>query len=557
MQPIPVGISDFKKLREADFAFVDKSMLIADILRSGAEVTLLPRPRRFGKTLNLSMLRYFLDHRNETRNASLFEGLQVTAHPDVMKHQGRYPVVFVTFKDIKYSEFKHCESAIAKTLGHLFLDHREVITRADPKGVVKKSTEAIMDGTADFVDLSDALGLLTKLIEEGTGKKPIVLFDEYDAPIHAGYRHGYYDRIIEFMRNLLSGAFKDNPHLKTGVVTGILRVSKESIFSGFNNADVQTILDNSYARYFGFTEDEVSAFLARRGLADREEEVRTWYNGYRFGGQIIYNPWSIMKMAANPEAPLQPYWVNTSDNRLIQSLITDERAVRREDLEKLLRGELLAKVLDVDIVMNKMTAKAVWSMLTLSGYLKTETLVIDEGRFKSELTIPNKEVRLFYEESVRTWVDEQSGPQGFSPLIEALLAQDMDRLAVIFAEVVKSVLSYHDTAGNEPERVYHAFMLGLLVALRGRYRVVSNRESGFGRYDIIMIPEDERHTGIVFEFKRVEEKPPKETAKEALQQIIEREYAVELQAAGIQSIRAVGIAVDGKKTEICSALLSP
>ncbi|MDJ0841743.1 MAG: AAA family ATPase [Acidobacteriota bacterium] len=554
MQPIPIGISNFKKLRTADYAFIDKSMLIADVVRSGAEVILLPRPRRFGKTLNLSMLHHFFD-RSDPGGAVLFEGLTVCDHPDVMKHQGRYPVVFLTFKDVKFEDYDSCYQAIARIIARLFLTYKTAIEKAQPEHVDADMVHAIIDRKAHPVDLQDALALLTNLIERGTGIKPIVLLDEYDAPIHAGYRHGFYNKIISFMRNLLSGAFKDNDHLEKGVVTGILRIAKESIFSGFNNPDIHTILDEPYARHFGFTEEEVSNFLARRGLTDREAEIRSWYNGYRFGGHTVYNPWSIMKMAADPGAPLRSYWVNTSDNQLIQSLITKERAVLPEDLEILLRGDVLPKELDVNIVLNKMTSKSIWSMLTFSGYLKPETLTVDEGRYKCDLAVPNKEVRLFFEETVRNWIDEQAGPKGLSPLIQALLAEDMERLAAHFAEVVKSVLSYHDTAGSEPERVYHAFMLGLLVDLSGQYRIMSNRESGYGRYDINMIPKDQNRTGFVLEFKRVKERPAEETADEALAQIKERDYAAELRSAGVTRARAIGIAVDGKRTCISSALL--
>ncbi|MDJ0836342.1 MAG: AAA family ATPase, partial [Acidobacteriota bacterium] len=362
---IPLGISDFKELRTENYYFVDKSMLIADIMQSGAKVILLPRPRRFGKTLNMSMLQYFFDDSDPT-NADLFNGLAVCGQQDVMTRRGQYPTVFITFKDVKYETFEKCRRAMAKILGKLFLAHDEVIRRAEPRGVDKTSVDQIQAGTADGIDLQDALALLTELIHRGVGKKPIVLVDEYDAPIHAGLRYGYYDRIIGFMRNLLSGGFKDNSHLEKGVLTGILRVAKESIFSGFNNLSVSTILEEEFSNHFGFTEEEVTGVLDDFELSYKKEEVRNWYNGYRFGSHTIYNPWSIMQYthhARFPNATAGAYWVNTSDNRMIRDLALSDDGILKEDLEMLLRGDPVHKELETNIVLENMTGGAVWSLL--------------------------------------------------------------------------------------------------------------------------------------------------------------------------------------------------
>jgi len=552
---IPIGISDFKKLRTGDYYYVDKSELITDVVHSGAEIILLPRPRRFGKTINLSMLRYFFDM-TLADGATLFEGLQVARDAEVMTHCGAYPVVFLTFKDVKYSDYQSCHDVLARILAELFLDHEEVIVKAKPRGIEQTMVKTIMDGTAKTADLQGALALVTKLLHRATGKKAIVLIDEYDAPIHAGYRHVYYAEIIAFMRNLLSGAFKDNNHLEKGVVTGILRVAKESIFSGFNNPRVRTILDEEFSDRFGFTETEVARLLSDFNLQDRTAEVKRWYNGYRFGPHTIYNPWSIMQYTTDARfatAKAEPYWVNTSDNKLVHDLIVGKNAIQSEDLETLLAGGAVRKQVNTNIVLDSLKSKAVWSMLTFSGYLKAEEVL--EGRFICDLAIPNLEVRTFFEETVRDWLDEQVGGNGLEPLLNALIGENMEALAHYFSEMVVGVLSFHDSAGKEPERVYHAFLLGILVNLRGQYRVTSNRESGFGRYDVCLIPVDPKGTGFVFEFKRVEKQTLQKTAKKALEQIITRNYATELLEAGVSTIRAIGVAIDGKRARIDSRRL--
>ena len=554
---IPIGISDFQKLRENGYYYVDKSMLIADVINSGAEVTLLPRPRRFGKTINLSMLRYFFDSGGQD-GTGLFNNLKISDHAQLMQHQGAYPTLFLTLKDVKYSTYEDFFRAMADIIGQLFLDHGELLVEARPVGIEKRKVEAIRQGTAGNVDLQGALALLTKLLHRSTGQKVIVLIDEYDAPIHAGFLNGYYAEIIEFMRNFLSGAFKDNAHLQKGVVTGILRVANESIFSGFNNPRVCTLLDEAFSHHFGFTETEMEKILADFNLQHKQAEVRDWYNGYRFGSQTIYNPWSIMQYvneAADSGKRPEAYWINTSDNHLIGDLITDQNAVQPEELKCLLAGGTVDKEIDTNIVLNRLQSKSVWSMLTLSGYLKVVSNRLDADRVLHQLAIPNREVRSFFDGTVRDWLEDRVGGRGLDPLRDALLNEDMKLFGAHLAALVKGVLSFHDTAGAEPERVYHAFVLGMLVNLRGRYRVSSNRESGFGRYDLCLTPLDPNATGFIFEFKRSDELSPADTAKAALHQIVDRQYATEMRAAGIARIRAIGVAIDGKRAHVETRLL--
>jgi hypothetical protein len=400
--------------------------------------------------------------------------------------------------------------------------------------------------------------VLTKLLSQATGKQVVVLIDEYDMPIHAGHHNGYYREIVAFMRNFLSGAFKDNPHLHKGVLTGILRIAKESIFSGFNNPAVHTILDEAYAEHFGFTEDEVATTLTIFDLTDRTDEVRMWYNGYQFGTHTIYNPWAIMRYVDNarfPTSRAEPYWINTSDNLLIKRLVVGQNAVSRNDLEKLLSSEPLIKELDSNIVLEHVNARALWSMLTFSGYLKVEKITEVMNRTMHQLAIPNLEVRTFYERTIRDWLDEQAGPEGMDPLLQALLTENIEVFHHHFQEIISQVLSFHDTAGKEPEKVYHTFMLGLLVNLRGMYQVRSNRESGFGRYDISLVPNDPTHPAWLFEFKVADGQDAKTVATTALQQIIDKDYAAEARAAGAARIYAAGVAVEGKRVTIETRLL--
>ncbi|MDJ0838717.1 MAG: AAA family ATPase [Acidobacteriota bacterium] len=555
-RPVPIDISNFRKLREGNFYYVDKSLLVADVVRSGAEVILLPRPRRFGKTINLSMLHHFFDRSSED-SASLFHGLAVSRQADIMAHCGQYPTVFLSFKDVKVTDFETCYDRLASSLARLYRQHEETIAQADPRGLDKRMVEDILNGTAKTAHLQDALSLLTELLYRACGKKVMVLIDEYDTPIYAGYRYNYYDEIVAFMRDLLCGALKDNDYLQKGVMTGILRIAKESIFSGLNNLDVHTLLDEPYAQHFGFTSNEVAEVLHDAGLDDRLEEVKNWYNGYRFGSHTIYNPWSIMNLAANPGAACRPYWVNTSDNQLIHDLVTGNNAIPREALETLMQDETVEEVLETNMVLNRLNSRSIWAMLTFSGYLKPTETTIANGRFVCKLTIPNLEVRNFYEDTVTGWIEEQVGSMGLKPLTEALLAEDIPRLSDLFGNMVKGVLSYHDTGGEEPERVYHPFLLGMLIALRENYRVQSNRESGHGRYDVLVTPEDKTKTGFIFEFKTCGDKTPEEAASAALQQIQTQGYAHELWEAGLKKARAIAVAVSGKRTYLNSVVLKP
>jgi hypothetical protein len=553
----PVGYSDFKNLREQELYYVDKTLLIKKIWENPSQVLLFPRPRRFGKTLNLSMLRYFFE-KTEDSNAYLFDLLFISGQPEIMAHQGRYPLIYLTFKDVKESTWEDCLEKLKllismelRRLTHLFhksLYDEEVIQHA-----------LLLNQEAGKSLSEQALFLFMQWINRATGHKIIVLIDEYDTPIHAGHQYGYYDEVILFMRNLLSGAFKDNSCLKKGVITGVLRISKESIFTGLNNISVSSITRPEFSSYFGFTEPEVENMLNEFSV-EHPDEVKSWYNGYVFGNQVIYNPWSILNFLNSEDRQLQPFWIDSSSNDLVRDLILNGPISLRESVETLLRGESICSALPENIVLRDIAAteENIWSLLTFSGYLKALNPRQVHTRILYDLSIPNMEVLSFYEDTIQVWLRRQIGDHRLQQLLKALIQEDIAGFEQYLAEMVQTVLSYHDTSGDEPERVYHAFVLGLLVNLGSQYQVRSNRESGYGRYDMMLIPKDSRQTGFVFEFKKVNlkyDKMPKTAMKNALKQIHDRHYALELRQAGVQKILGIGVVVHKKKVWVESVML--
>jgi hypothetical protein len=398
-----------------------------------------------------------------------------------------------------------------------------------------------------------------KILHRVTGQKIIVLIDEYDTPIHAGHQYGYYDDVILFMRNLLSGAFKDNSCLKKGVITGVLRISKESIFTGLNNISVSSITRPEFSSYFGFTEPEVENMLTEFSV-EHPDEVKNWYNGYVFGNQVIYNPWSILNFLNSEDRLLQPFWIDSSSNDLVRDLILNGPGSLRESVETLLRGESISSALPENIVLRDIAAteENIWSLLTFSGYLKAVFSYQDDETTVYKLSIPNREVSIFYRQTIRIWLNKQIGDHRLQQLLKSLLREDIKSFGGYLSDMVAAILSYHDASGDEPERVYHAFVLGLFVNLGSQYQVRSNRESGYGRYDAMLIPKDSCQTGFVFEFKKVnlEDNESSETAmKSALKQIKDRNYALELRQAGVKKILGIGVVVHKKKVWVESVEL--
>jgi len=557
---IPLGLSDFKKLRENGAYYVDKSLFIKEVINRPTEVLLLPRPRRFGKTLNLSMLRYFFEKREESL-AHLFKGLFIEQDTDAMQHQGQSPVIFLSFKDCKETTAEKCFDQIRGLLNGLYLEYEALLYQELPPKE-RRNYDKITDERGNLVDLENALKFIMRWIHRQTGKRVIVLLDEYDTPIHAGHEYGYYEEIVVFMRNLLSGALKDNVDLEKGVLTGILRIAKESIFSGLNNIDILSLLRPEFQDCFGFTETEIKQLSEDFSLTDKQlAALKAWYNGYLFGDRVIYNPWSVLNFIASSDRFPRPYWINTSSNALLRDLVTHTEPGFQTQIESLLVGDSIQTPLNENIVMRDLTMRDeqdIWSLLVFSGYLKSESVGFSEDELIYDLTIPNREVRSFYRQTIRLWIQKTVGSQRLRDLLHSLTLADWKIFGKRLEEMVLSVLSYHDTAGDAPEQVYHAFVLGLLTHLSDRYIVRSNRESGYGRYDVLMIPRQVDEPGFVFEFKKIDrpdEKTVKEAMQSALQQIKVKQYAVELQAQGVKRIWGIGVVVDGKQVWVESVQL--
>lgn len=551
---LPIGISDYKKVMLEDYFYTDKTLLIKEFINSSPEVTLITRPRRFGKTLNLSMLHYFFDKSFED-NSYLFEKTAIWQEPE-KELCGGYPVIYLSFKDVK----SYTWEVAYKHLKHLIKD--ECIRHEQYISVSKNQQplfNRIINEAGDIADYEISLRFLCELLWQKYKQPVIVLIDEYDTPITAAYHYGYYNEMIGFMRTMLTKVFKDNSQLYKGLLTGILRAAKEGIFSGLNNLSVNTLLSNPYSDKFGFTHQEVNTLLTEQNLIDKQNEVTTWYNGYSCGSMRLYNPWSIIN-CAHERGALKPYWVNTSDNLLIKKVIAQADAIVKSKLETIFSGESLSEIIDEGLVFPGIEKRpdSIWSLLLYAGYLtfKDHTL-LDNGKDQCSLIIPNKEVAELYQSLMNEiYADSLSTAKGIE-LLDALMRGDAEVFAELFQEFVLNSMSVFDFAPDEPEKSYHLFVLGLLVRLSDSYEIKSNRESGYGRYDIMLIPRKKNKRGIIIEFKKVS-KARKETletaADNALQQIKDKKYVQELRDRGIKEIQALGIAFEGKQLFVKSVL---
>jgi hypothetical protein len=549
---LPLGTSDFKSVIDEDLYYVDKTALISDIIK-GARVTLLPRPRRFGKTLNMSMLSYFFSNQQDYRY--LFGGLSVADDSEAMEHCGQYPVIFISFKDVKSTSAQGCFSHIKQLIGELFLTHDYLLESETLKAVEQEEFAQILKKEATIEDCSNCLRFLSQILHRHYQQPVVIIIDEYDIPINSAYNHGYYDELVGFLRNLLSGAFKDNPSLFKGVLTGILRIGRESIFSGLNNIDVCTLTNSRYSQHFGFSEAETEKLMQDYGLAFEQGAIRTWYNGYNFGGITTYNPWSIISLAIN-QGELAPYWLNTSDNVLVRDLIAHAPYALKQELEMLLNDEnaVIRKPLDEHVVFRDIqrSTDTIWNFLLFTGYLRYQDKQLGPtGETSVALSIPNQEVRYFYTHAILEWFKEGGArPYELPAILDFLLKQQLEDFAEAFEQFVEQSFSYFDVTGQAAESFYHAFVLGMLVQLQQTHQIKSNRESGFGRYDVCLIPNDTNKPAFVFEFKKVSHRR-QETLQSAcdaaLKQIDERNYVAELQAMGIQIVHSLAIAFEGKK----------
>ncbi|MEM7589604.1 MAG: AAA family ATPase, partial [Myxococcota bacterium] len=587
------GIDDFAKAMVQKCCLVDKTPLIEQLIHGGDEVTLITRPRRFGKTINQSMLRYFFEkpEEEESDTKQLFENTLISQNNTIMQHHENYPVISLTFKSAKLTTWEEAYSELC------LLIRREIERHAESEeftvaGFVEDEQESwhrLLNRTkATQEDWAHSLQLLCKLLTLHHNKDnrnsltwtyPIVLIDEYDAPIHAAYTHSaergesfkdensYYRRMTSFMRSLLGNALKGNRFLYKAVLTGILRVAKEDIFSGLNNPGVYGVLDDRFASFFGFTEPETRALLTQRGLSDRFDDVRAWYDGYCIGEDnpvAVYNPWSLISYLSNPTKTPKPHWVNTSDNAVVHTLLHRADADTKSELLQLLSGtskHVVRPILD-DAPLRTLTGSAheLWSLLLASGYATCDKILRpkDGGAPQAYLRLPNTEVKSLYKGLVSGWFAQGPRKQQTSEMVKALLVGNGAVFTHRLQAFVRTSMSYFDVSGDDPERVYQAFILGLLVHLERDYRLRSEREAGDGRADILLIPKQPNQPGMILEFKlaasvwgekdqTVVEQGLQETAEAALQQIKDKNYVSEFADQNCRFVLAVGISFVGKQ----------
>lgn len=547
---LPIGISDFKEVIENRFYYVDKSLLIDELEHTNGKVILLPRPRRFGKTLNLSMLRYFYEN-SIKNNAHLFEKLAIWQQKYYRSQQGIFPVISITFKSCKDSTWEKIHADMVNVITQECRRHFKQLAPSLTDYELE-DYNALINKTATASQYTNALFFLCMLLKRHYKKKVMVLIDEYDAPLHAAYTHGYYKQMMEFMRALLTDVLKDNSYLERGVLTGILRTGKEGIFSGLNNLTVKTLLDEKFSDKFGFTEQEVSQLLADAKLSKKAESIKEWYNGYRCGKTTIYNPWSLLECVSN-KGELEPYWVNTSDNEIIKRLIAQADDTLKAELESVLQGAPVTSEIKNSLTLSNLEndPTAAWSLLLFSGYVTFSRIKRVEGKTLCTLTLPNNEIKVLYKDLITSIVEQSLGRSQLRYLKQSLIEADGELFGTILQEFTLKSISAFDLPKNEPERSYHLFVLGLLVTLSDTYEVISNRESGYGRYDIMLIPHNKKQWGIILEFKKIDDSSTftlEKTAQKALDQIVDMQYAQDLKAHGVKKIAAFGVACKGKKT---------
>lgn len=556
-----IGVQDFETLIVNNYFYVDKTHFIKEWWESGDSVTLIARPRRFGKTLNMSMLERFFSLKYKGQG-EVFEQLNIWKEQKYRDLQGTYPVIGLSFANIKETNFETTKQKINEILVEIYQKH---LFLKDSGLLGDKEIEYFDRISPDMDDSTASLALhhLSDYLSRYYGKKVIILLDEYDTPMQEAYVNGYWTELVAFTRSLFNAAFKTNPYLERAVMTGITRVSKESIFSDLNNLKVITTTSNEYADVFGFTETEVFAAMDELGLTEKEK-VKQWYDGFTFGNiEDIYNPWSILNYLDTKK--VGTYWANTSANSLVGKLIREGNKNVKQDFEKLLKGESIVASIDEQIVYNQLDGNqnATWSLLLASGYLKVlsvdNTAMLEGiGKIKYELALTNREVRIMFDTMISGWFCGRAETD-YNDFIKALLSDDRKLMNIYMNRVALETISYFDSGNrpseNEPERFYHGFVLGLLVDLREHYTVTSNRESGYGRYDIMLEPRKKEDAAIIMEFKvhdEEEEETLQDTVQAALKQIQDKEYEQALISKGIPQnhIRKYGFAFQGKKVYI-------
>lgn len=544
---LPIGVSDFK-LATTGYYYVDKTLMIRDFLDKKPMVSLFTRPRRFGKTLNMDMLRVFFEKTNEDTSVYFIDKQIWQCGDYYTKHQGQYPVIFLTFKDVKSMTWEETFQKIRRLISLEFIRHNELETSSVLTAYEKEQYHLLAGDSGDEVDCQMGLQLLSLLLHKHYGRECIIIIDEYDTPIQQGHTCNFYPEIVNFMRNFFSGGLKDNPHLAFGFLTGILRVAKESIFSGMNNLKTYSILDDGYSSYFGFTEKEVKDMLRYYGKDDKYNELSEWYDGYRFGNTEIFNPWSVINYISDNCFP-KAFWQSTGSNEIIGEIIQAATPEITKDLYKLLCGEKIAAYIDTGVIYPEVQNNpySIYSFLLVAGYLKVANIYPQsDGNFMCDVAIPNKEITFVYEKEVLNRTNQNSLAISIS---QAIFSKDTQKLQALLEDFMVKSISSIDGAN---EGFYHGMMLGLCAILGNRYKIRSNRESGLGRFDIQLMPLTKGMPGFIFEFKHTKDEHTdlSALADSALQQIEAKKYDTELRDNGVNSIISIGIAFRGKSAVV-------
>ena len=549
--PLPIGISDYR-LASTEYYYVDKTMMIKDFLDERPMVSLFTRPRRFGKTLNMDMLRTFFEKTDEDTSV-YFKNKNIWACGEKYRsHQGKYPVIFLSFKDIKCDTWEETFDAIKDLFSKEASRHSELKSADVFNEYEEAYIEKILSGTATPVELSVALANLSMMLHKYHGVASIIIIDEYDTPIQQGHIKGFYDEIIGFMRNLFSGGLKDNKHLTYGFLTGILRVAKESIFSGLNNLAINSILDTKYSEYFGFTADEVKEIARYYHAEDKYDEICEWYDGYKFGNTEIFNPWSVINYFRNSCQP-RAYWQSTGSNDIIGEILGGADETIYEKLNALLQGESFLTYIDTGVIYPqvKSNPSSVYSFLLVAGYLKViKSEPSFSGDFMCEVALPNKEITFVYNKEILQKLNNIVPQATAISIQEAIYSGDTAALQKNLGTLLMQSVSSYDTVG---ENFYHGLVLGLCATLDNRFYITSNRESGEGRYDLCLCPKDGKLPGILIELKAAKdcsEDELKELSEKALAQIDSRKYETELTVKGVRNILKYGVAFSGKRVQI-------
>ena len=556
--PLPIGESDFKKLVDS-YYYVDKTLMIKEFVDSKPKVSLFARPRRFGKTLAMSMLKTFFEI-SDTDNSKYFKDKRIwSCGEKYRKEFGKYPVIFVTFKDIKFQTWEEAYAAIREIIAKEYRRHNELLTSDRCDDFDKSYFHNVVDGAITEVSMTRSLQELSYQLNKHYGQSAVIIIDEYDTPIQQGYTGGYYEQIIGFMRNLLSGAFKDNSNLAYGFLTGILRVAKESIFSGLNNLTVHSIMDEKYSEYFGFTADEVREMAEYYEVADKYDNICEWYNGYRFGNEDIFNPWSVINYFYN-NCTAKAYWQSTGDNSIIRQIVAEADSETADNLRKLLQGEIVSSYVDTSVIYPEIKSNptTIYSFLLAAGYLKTvKKDDIPDGNSVCDTAIPNKEILYVYEREILSALSNVISQSTAIAIQQAIIKQDIPGLQDSLQKLLLNSISSFDYAH---ENFYHGLVIGICAVMNNRYFVSSNIESGHGRYDIQLRPINKGLPGIIIELKVLKDGIAEEridsqleaAAKDALSQIEEKKYITAMKQEGFTHFFKIGAAFYKKHVKVLS-----